>query len=310
VILSNDDVDFLAFLGKQESQYVVRPSDVEDELFAKLRGVGPAAGDLLPWGYTNSTVQLRIWGGYNGHGKSLMLGMVAAWGIKVNRWLIASLEMKPAATLLRMVRQAAGTKTPSEEYATKFLRWADDRLWIYDQQDTVQWQRILGMVHYAAQELKCAHVVIDSLMKVTSRGSKEQVSASQIEFVDRLCWAAKSENIHVHLVHHMRKGEGHDGEHRTPGKHDFRGAGEIVDLVDNAFVVHRNIAKDVKRQKGDDYDDDKADVVLKMVKNRHGDGEGVWQMWFHEGALQYSTTRDRRIIPFPALNYEPGEDHG
>jgi len=33
-------------------------------------------------------------------------------------------------------------------------------------------------------------------------------------------------------------------------------------------------------------------------------------MWFHEGALQYSTTRDRRIIPFPALNYEPGADHG
>ena len=143
-----DDVDYLSFLGKQESQYLEKASTWADEVVDRLEGKQENTGDLLPWGKSAGKVALRpgevsLWGGYSGHGKSQLLGQVCAWGLK-KKWLIASLEMKPAATLQRMVRQVAGLKDPSSDYARKFLSFTDDRLWIYDQQDTVKAERILA----------------------------------------------------------------------------------------------------------------------------------------------------------------------
>src|SRR5690554_6707963 len=101
-----DDIDFLDFLAKQESQFIRPASDWLEDTLARLRGEGGTAGDLLPWSKTHNKIALRpgevsIWGGYNGHGKSQMLGQVAAWGLHTKRWLIASMEMLPSATMKR-----------------------------------------------------------------------------------------------------------------------------------------------------------------------------------------------------------------
>ena len=280
--VSDNDVDFLAFLGKQESQYIRPASEWVDELVNELLGRSDTAGDPLPWPKTHGKVALRpgevsAWGGYNGHGKSLILSQVCGWSLKARRWLIASMEMPPRKTMRRMVRQVAGTTEVEEDYARRFGTWTNDRLWVYDQTDTVRYDRILGMVHYAAEEIGVDQIVIDSLMKCGFRGSKDQVTAQQIEFVDRLMWAAKSHNIHIHLVHHMRKGE--RGEYYRPGKHDYRGAGEIIDLVDNAFIIHRNKDKEDKISNGESVND--YDATLELCKQRHGDYEDIWGLYYH-----------------------------
>ncbi len=258
---------------------------------------------MLPWSKTQNIIILRpgevsLWGGYNGHGKSQILGMVAAWGIKESRWLIASMEMPPRKTMRRMLRQVSGCVRPSDEYIKRFSKWTDGKLWIYDQTDTVNHEKILGMVHYAAQELNIKHIVIDSLMKCGFRGSKEQVSSQQVDFVDRICWAAKAFNMHVHIVHHMRKGEGNQSEYQRPGKHDFRGAGEIADLVDNQFIVHRNKRKESLRDKGEQVDESSPDVTLECTKQRHGDWEGLLKFWFNQEAQQYTPDERNIIIPY------------
>lgn len=301
-VLTDDSIDFLAFLAEQESQFIRPASDWLTATLARMRGEGGSGGDLLPWSKTHNKVALRpgevsIWGGFNGHGKSQMIGQVAAWGLKQKRWLIASMEMLPAATMERMVHQVSGTHDPAEEYIERFAKWTDGRLWIYDQTDTVKSDRILGMVHYAAKELGIQHIVIDSLMKCGFRGSKDQVSLDQVAFVDRLCWAAKSLNVHIHLVHHMRKGEGNKGEFNRPGKHDFRGAGEIVDMVDNAFIVHRNKRKEEKART-EAVDDNEPDSTLEVVKQRNGEWEGLFKFWFHPGSKQYTPDNMRKPLPF------------
>ncbi len=289
----NDDIDYLKFLAKQESQYIEKASAFTDKVLAELRGANGATGDTLPWEKTHQGILLRpgevsIWGAYNGHGKSQILGQICAWGLINKKWLIASMEMPPRKTLLRMVRQVAGKNQPDAEYIKLFLNWTDDRLWIYDQTDTVKHERILGMVHYASKELGIQHIVIDSLMKCGFRGSKDIISGQQVDFVDRLCWAAKTYNNHIHIVHHMRKGEGNTGEYKVPGKHDFRGAGELVDLVDNAFIIHRNKAKEESKEK----DQSKFDATLKIVKQRHGEFEGTYGFFFHPASLQYLPKND------------------
>ena len=291
------DSDFIEFLGTQESQYIIKASEVTQEVLDRLSGKVQQTGDLLPWSKTHNCVALRpgevsLWMGINGHGKSMFTGMVCAWGLQNKKWLIASMEMKPSATMYRMTRQIAGTRSVDPRYATQFMTWTDNRLWIYDQVDTVKPDRILGMVHYAAQELGINHIVIDSLIKC---GIPKDRTEEQASFVDRLCWAAKSNDIHIHLVHHVRKGE---KESQIPDKFDARGAAEVTDLVDNVFIAHRNKEKERKAQIEGVVDDSQPDCTLRVAKQRHGEWEGDFKFWFHADSMQYTADHRKMVIPF------------
>ena len=281
------DSDVMEFIGKQESQFFGKPSEWKDKVKARLRGEVSMRGDPLPWSKTHGKVALRpgevsVWAGINGHGKSQLLGQVAAWSMD-KKWLIASMEMLPEATLGRMIRQATGTDKPTDESIDGFFRLVDKNLWMYDQTDTVQPERIIGIIHYAATKLDVNHIIIDSLMKCGIKAD-DRSRHGEKSFVDALCWAAKTHNIHIHLVHHMRKGE---NEGSVPDKFDVRGASEIVDLVDNLFIIHRNKIKEEKVALGKEIKDEEADCLLKVAKQRHGEWEGSIKLWYHKPSMQY-----------------------
>lgn len=291
MIITDKDIDLTAFIGKQESQEIRSPIEFISDIDMLIEMGDTQAGKSLPWSKADEIQKLRggelsIWAGVNGHGKSQLLGQVILNRMTDQRCLIASLEMKPSQTLYRMICQYTGCR-PSKDFANKVLNKFENRLWIYDQLDTVDSERILGMVHYAAHELGIEHVVIDSLIKC---GLGKDDYDKQSKFVDRLQWAAKTYDIHVHLVCHMRKKE---NEHQRAGKFDIRGAGEISDLADNVFVVHRNKAKEEEKNKlksGKGCDEKRLsepDTLLSVAKNRHGGKEGLIGLWFHEESMQY-----------------------
>jgi len=291
-----EDRELLEFIGMQESQYLVKPSELIEKVKKRLSHDGSISGDSLPWHKTHQYVGLRqgetsLWCGINGHGKSQLLGMVTAWNLQHKKWLIASMEMLPEATMERMTKQAAGCK-PSDEYVDKFMNWTDDRLWIYDQTETVKPERIIAMILYAAIKLKIDHIVIDSMMKC---GIKKDDFNAQVTFVDKLCWAAKTTKCHIHLVHHVRKGE---KESKIPDKFDIRGASEITDLVDNVFIIHRNKDKEEKIRLCKDVDKAAPDCILVVSKQRHGEWEGRFNLWFHQESKQYVPNPDNRIMQY------------
>lgn len=292
-----DDIDFLRFLGNQESQWIEKPSKYIERVLARLHGNHGLAGDKLPWKKTHDSIGLRpgeitLWAGINGHWKSLMLNQVCAWSIHRSPWLIASMEMPPDATFERMTKQVSGGK-PSDEYVREFMTDCDTRLWIYDQTDTVKSDRILGMCHYAATELGVKHIVIDSLMKC---GIGADDYNAQKNFVDRLCWCAKSRKVHIHLVAHMRKGS---REQDLPDKFDVKGAGELTDLVDNVFIVHRNKGKEARVERGEDVNPEEPDCVLMVAKQRHGEWEGKVKLWLHKESMQLVPSPENRPMWYP-----------
>lgn len=283
----SDDIDFLQFLGLQERQYIEPTSTFINEIKDRFAGGYEIKGDKLPWEKTHDKVGLRpgevsIWAGVNGHGKSLVLGQVMLWIPRNIKCLIASLEMKPAATLERMCRQSKGGSIPDAQYVEEFTEKTDN-MFIYDQTDTVEPNRILGMCYYAAEKLEINHIVLDSLMKC---GISPEDYPRQKDFVDRLCWCAKTTDIHIHLVHHIRKS---GSESERPDKFDIKGAGEITDLVDNVFIVHRNKRKE--RNAEIDNSDPKIakqpDQTLRIAKQRHGEWEGTFGLWFHRPSTQF-----------------------
>ena len=66
---------------------------------------------------------------------------------------------------------------------------------------------------------------------------------AQKNFVDALCSVARDLNIHIHLVHHIRK---LSSEAQLPDKTDVKGSGSITDQVDNLLMVWRNKAKELQ----------------------------------------------------------------
>lgn len=293
------DIDFLDYMGLQESQYLEPASTWLDELlhYDEFR----ASGDLLPWEKTHSTVQYRpgevsLWGGYNGSGKSLLLSQCMVHWMQNSKAVIASLEMKPRDTLNRMLLQTGQNQKPTNEDKTQFTVWTADRLWIYDQLDQVPFDRILGMIRYSAKELGVKHIVIDSLMKC---GIDDSDYDGQKNFVDHLCWIAKNENVHIHLVAHMRK---RGSENEVPGKFDFFGSSAITNLVDQVMVIWRNKEKEIVVGNGGTWDGGTSgydcDVLLRVVKNRHSGVEDDFGLFFAPGFNQYNSSprwQDTRI---------------
>jgi twinkle protein len=289
-VFGQSDVDLLAFAGEQESQEIKSSIEFKDAL-AKFASTGnEPTGPMLPWMKTQHTIrlnpgQLTVWAGENGSGKSVLVGQVIYSLLRNQKAVIASLEMSPVETLYRMACQAADCK-PAPDYCESFCLHHDQKLWIYDQQDSVEWSRILGLIYYSAKELGAHHIVLDSLTKC---GLTRDDYAQQARFIDRLQWAAKNTGIHIHLVAHMRKGqEGH-----KQGKFDIRGAAEISDLADNVFVLSRNFAKEAearKRREGMVADDDKLRqpcAFLQLEKNRHYGELANWGLWFDPKSLKY-----------------------
>jgi twinkle protein len=281
-----DFAEYLEFVGTQESQSLIKLSDAMDATWERIER-GPAIfGETLPWAKTESLVRLRphevsLWAGVNGHGKSLVLSQVTAHLCLGSGVAVASLEMTAAAIAERFVRQVSATDQIRRTEMERILRATDGSYWIYDECDSVDKDRILGMSIYAMKELGCRHVVIDSLVKC---GIKSDDYNAQKEFVDRLCWAAKTYGGHIHLVHHIRKGS---SENDMPGKFDVKGAGELTDLVDNVFVHWRNKTKEEKARNQQPIDHEDPDARLIVCKQRHGEWEGGIKLWFDPVSHQF-----------------------
>lgn len=289
-----ENIDLLEFIGRQESQSIIPLSDFKDSILERLANGIKHFGDEIPWEKHHDNFRLRphevtLWAGINGHGKSLVLSHVMAHLMKSTKCILASLEMKADAVGERLVKQIAGLEKPTDSFSRGILDWTDDKLWIYDELDTVEHKRIIGMCIYAFTELNIQHVFIDSLMKC---GMDEDDYNSQKRFVDRLCWVAKTHGGHIHLVAHMRKGK---TEFDVPDKFDVMGSSAITNLVDNVVIVHRNKKKEMEMEKGNDVDKMIPDSIVKVVKQRHGDWEGKINLWLDKPSQQFKGSPDGRL---------------
>lgn len=283
-------IDFEAYMKAREEDKanVKLASEYQDEVIQRFLGTNELSGTPTPWPWLSDKLRFRpgeitMWTGFNGHMKSLVLGYVTLGIIRHGQNVcIASFEMKPAATLHRMARQCIGTNMPTESAIQDFYNFLDSRLWVYDQQGTVKPERIMGVVYYCAEVLKIDHIVIDSLMKCVA---DEDDYNGQKRFVDQLCAAARDLNVHIHLVHHSRK---RDNEQSRPGKQDAKGSGAIVDQTDNYITVFKT--PEAFKEK----DPEAPDFMLYCDKQRHGEWEGQFCLWFDEASLQFKARKQDR----------------
>lgn len=297
LVLEPDDIDFDHYMRDTEVQHKVKPiASWESDLNAEFADpIGESRLPKLPWRSLQGDIDLRpgevsLWFGFNGHGKSLVLGQaildVADQGEKA---CIASFEMRPRKTLGRMCRQFANAFRPTPQQVKEFVHWGAQRLWVYDQTGTVEPEKVYAVIRYAADKLGVSHFVVDNLTKMVSA---DDDYTGQKAIVDKLTSLALSLNIHIHLVHHARKDR---DEVRPPRKMDALGASAITNLVDNVFIIWRNKAK----FEAAIPDTSKPDAVFLCDKQRHGTGwEGVKNLSFHRQSQQFIEFGDYEALTF------------
>lgn len=276
-----DTIDFSSYMNEPE-QHNVRPASdwLQDTIDAFYAPADTTPVPTMLWRKTRAKVAFRkgevsIYAGINGHGKSMFLSQVVLdLCYQAERVMVASFEMKPVQQMLRMSRQAYAGREPAMQFLHDFHAWTDGRLWLYDHVGAVEWRKLIGVMRYAVHTFGITQFVVDSLMKCVKG---EDDYNAQKYFVNELCAFAQAHAVHIHLVHHVRKGE---TEGKAPGKFDIKGAGAITDMVDNVFIVWRN-KKAEAEGKGD------PTCLVACEKQRNGEFEGKFGFWFDVDSQQY-----------------------
>jgi len=300
-IINADEINFAEYEQETDNHQKVKPAALwVEELIARIKSPVVQKRAVMPWRKTHGLVQFRpgevtVWGGANGQGKSLVTGQIAlslcSQGEKV---CIASFEMKPMKTLERMGRQWSGenpdhpafrgheeAKARMIDVYEQFRDWTTGKLWLYDQQGTVTASQCAAVVRYCAKEKGITHFFVDSLMKCVA---DEDDYNGQKRFVDVLTAIARDHQIHIHLVHHIKKPA---NEEHKPTKYDYKGSGAITDQVDNVISVWRNKVKEKAKEAGKMVAEQEPDALLICDKQRHGEWEGNIGLWFHQDSMQY-----------------------
>ena len=314
----DDTIDFSIYMRETDAQTKVkRASDYVDAIKLRLRTKKDLKVSKLPWPKTHENFEFRkgevtLWSGQNGHGKSLLTSQVALSLIGQGEKLcIASFEMKPATTFQRMARMWIGMNPFSPDFQgdkgiamlddlyEQFGEWTDDHLWLYDQTGPANASVVVGMVRYCAKVLGVNHIMVDNLAKCVKG---EDDFNGQKNFVDELTAVARDYDVHIHLVHHLRKPA---NENAVPDKHDNKGSGAITDQVDNVMLIWRNKVKEEDIKSNGSFGKNSADpdqyLLCRKQRNYEGseEGEPTIKLWFHRDAQQYISNAGDAPMWFP-----------
>jgi twinkle protein len=296
-LLNSDQIDFEQYLKLTEAHMKVKDASVFiDELKEDLANPVVIKKVGMPWSKTINEFDFRsgevtLYAATNGSGKSLITGQIALGLIKQDQKVcIMSFEMKPKRTILRMTRQFSGTDLDNpilknkleinNQYLERLKTFSTGKLWLYDQQGTTNSGQVIAVARYCAVELGITHIFVDSLMKCV-RGEDDY--NAQKAFVDELTALARDHNVHIHLIHHIRK---LSSEEVKPNKNDIKGTGAIADQVDNVLLMFRNKAKERKIRNNETVEN-LPDAMLMCEKQRNGEVEDWYNLYYHKDSQQF-----------------------
>jgi replicative DNA helicase len=171
--------------------------------------------------------------------------------------------------------------TYSSETLEKISQWLDGKVYVYNNDYGNNYKEIEERLQKCILNNKVDLVILDNLMSMNLSNLSPDKYLQQSYFVERLETIAKQFNIHVIFVAHPRKSQG------FLRLEDVSGSNDIVNRVDNAFIMHR-VNDDFRRLTKETYrwrDDNplyKATNVIEVCKDRDGGLQDLFIPLFFE----------------------------
>lgn len=217
--------------------------------------------------------ELSVWTGKRGSGKSTLLGQllldaidqghnVCAYSGELSAWRFKQWTALQAAGSgnVEMATDRYSGKSfyrVTDEAMPKIDDWWRQRFFLYDNKIAAASDEnsILSVFEYAVHRYGCSVFLVDNLMTARfSTSAERDFFRAQSNFTGRLVEFAKKFEVHVHLVAHPRKAQGH------LEADDVSGSGDITNRADNVFSLDRLSEQDAEVQG--------YDAALKVLKNR------------------------------------------
>jgi twinkle protein len=291
--VSQADIDAaIAAAQTMDPEMLRRASDYLDNVIALFHppdGIEP--GYSLPYGVGKGLrfrpAEVTIWSGASGSGKSQILSdCTVHWISRQSRICMASLEMAPAQTLRRMVKQAGNVfDKPSKSHVINTISWLDPGLFIVDRVGKLTVDVLLDVFEYARARYGCDQFVIDSLMRLGLEA--DDYAGQELIMFQIVDWTIDVD-VHVHIVAHSRKSKFGS----VPGTEDIKGAMELGANAFNILSVHRrrDIEEEIAKAKTDEERErleSVPGVIVNCSKQRNGDWEGKMYLHFNQSNYQY-----------------------
>jgi twinkle protein len=244
--------------------------------------------------------QTSVWTGLNGSGKSTLLGQLLIEAVD-NGFGVCAFSGELPNPLFRywIELQMAGPFHLSKKYdellesdrafvdsqtATKIRAWYYDKFFLYDSMSAIDTESVMRVFSNAARRHDCKIFLIDNLMMMIN-GSDDDYYRKQSEFMKTVSEFAKKYDVHIHIVAHPRKTNG------RVTKMDISGSGNISNLADNAFGVHRMSNEDKEDKDMVQYAE--CDTLLEIFKSRFtGRQEVTIGLRFHEDSKRLYMAKD------------------
>ena len=154
-----------------------------------------------------------------------------------------------------------------QETQLKIAHWLGEKFWLYNNNYGNNYQKVYDLIKKQTEEKKADFIVIDNIMALDLSGADRDKYDAQTKFIWMLKDLAKLANAHVLFVAHPRKAQG------FLRLDDVSGSGNIGNIVDNAFIVHRNNDDFRNRTKAeykrsDNWEGYSGTNVIEVCKNR------------------------------------------
>lgn len=198
--------------------------------------------------------EISIVSGLNGSGKSSWLNCISLnavqRGFKVAMFS-GELMKEKVKTWLNQV--AAGREFVKKVYGyddfyyvpkdvtEKIDTWTKDKVFLYDNKYGRNWSRLLESIRNVVKQKDVHLLILDNLMTLDLDAFSGDKNEKQSSFVNSLADLAKQANIHIILVAHPRKSL------TFLRREDIGGSGDITNLADNVYIIHRCNKDFVKR---------------------------------------------------------------
>lgn len=227
--------------------------------------------------------EISIVSGLNGSGKSSWLNCVSLNAIQRGfKVAMFSGELMKEKVKTWLNQSAAGREFVRKVYGyddfyyvpkdvtAKIDAWTKGKLFLYDNKYGRNWSRLLESIQNVVKQKGVNLMILDNLMTLDLDAFNGDKNEKQSAFVNSLADLAKQANIHIILVAHPRKSM------TFLRREDIGGSGDITNLADNVYIIHRcnkDFAKRAPEFLGFDevmkiIETDRYSNVVEVCKNR------------------------------------------
>lgn len=120
-----------------------------------------------------------------------------------------------------------------KDVTAKIDAWTKDKFFLYDNKYGRNWSRLLESIRNVVEQKGVHLLILDNLMTLDLDAFNGDKNEKQSAFVNSLADLAKQANIHIILVAHPRKSL------TFLRREDIGGSGDITNLADNVYIIHR-----------------------------------------------------------------------